>query len=886
MKMKNCRWQMFSWLMIGVLLLTTILPGTIFATATPTANINGSYVRASTNPDKKINARLKEQFKGKKMVTFLVKLGQQVDAKKVAEKTVKKAEQQKQTMAKTELMKRSAVVSSLRATTDETQQNLKKYLSLQQRIGKVKQVESFYIVNALAVTATEDVMKKLATFPEVAKILPNETRQLIAPHSKKTAIVASIETKIAMVEKAITKKAQTSFVEPTSSVEWNVERVHAPEVWDQGIDGTGIVVANIDTGVRWDHPALKEKYRGYNPADPKHPDHEYNWFDAVHGQSAPYDEIGHGTHTMGTMVGSEPDGTNQIGVAPGAKWITVKAFTCWGGTDVDLLKAGEWILAPKDADGNPHPEQAPDIVNNSWGGGPDLDEWYRLVVQNWRAADIFPEFSAGNEGPGNGSIANPANYPESISTGAIDIDDQLAFFSSRGPSPYEESKPEISAPGVDIRSSVPNGGYEDDWSGTSMAGPHVAAVAALLKQAAASLTVDELEQILITAAFPLTDSTYPISPNNGYGYGVVDAKNAMAAVQKGLGKVSGQVSARVKAAQAPSSPSPLRATVSILESRRATPTNPEDGSYSMIHPAGTFTLRAEAYGYRSQDQTVEILRDGNVEANFIMEEIPKGTIHGTVVDRVTQQPIANATLSLLEDAAIVPVKTDAEGGYTIEAYEGSYTLHVAGANYYAQDENITVTGDSDAEVNIALKPFVGYPGEISYDDGTAEDALAFLEAGQGWAVRMSLPAGKKAAMVTGGLFLFHDASFPEPGGTHFQVAVYDASGPDGSPGKKLVGPVNATALRNGEWTEVDLSEFGLVVDGDFYLLFLQSVPYPDTPALALDENSEANDRNWVFYRGMWDPIPAEFMVKGMIRARVSYESTGDDEPESEPVSKK
>jgi subtilisin family serine protease len=881
--MKNHRWQVFSWLMIGVLLLTTILPSTIFATAAPTSNIPGSYVRASTNPDKKINARLKEQFKEKKVVTFLLKLGQQVNAKKVADETIKKAKQQKQTMLKTELMKRSAIVSTLRATTDETQQNLKKYLKLQQKIGKVTQVESFYIVNAVAVTATEDVMKKLATFPEVAKILPNETRQLIAPHSKKSAVVASIDTKVARVEKAITKKAPTSFVAQTSPVEWNVERVHAPEAWDQGIDGTGIVVANIDTGVRWDHPALKEKYRGYHPDDPKHPDHEYNWFDAVHGQSAPYDEVGHGTHTMGTMVGSEPGGANQIGVAPGAKWITVKAFSCWGGTDVDLLKAGEWILAPKDEDGNPHPEQAPDIVNNSWGGGPELDEWYRLVVQNWRAAGIFPEFSAGNEGPGMGSIANPANYPESIATGATDIHDQLAFFSSRGPSPYEEGKPEISAPGVDIRSAVPNGGYEDSWSGTSMAGPHVAAVAALLKQAVSSLTVDELEQILIAAAVPLIDSTYPTSPNDGYGYGLVDAKNVIAAVRQGLGKVSGQVRARVEAVQDASSPHPLRATVSILESRRATPTNPEDGSYSITHPAGTFTLRAEAYGYRSQDQTVEIPRDGNVEANFTMEEIPKGTIHGTVVDRVTQQPIANATLSLLEDAAIVPVKTDAAGRYTIEAYEGSYTLHVTGANYYRQDENITITGNDDAEVNIALKPFVGYPGEISYDDGTAEDAIAFIDAKSGWAVKMSLPEGKKAALVTGGLFLFHDTSFPDPGGTDFQVAVYDASGPEGAPGKKLIGPVNATALRNGEWTEVDLSEFGLVVEGDFYLLFLQSAPFPDTPALALDMNSEANDRNWILDRGMWIQIEKEFEVKGMIRARVHYESTGDDESEAKPV---
>ncbi|PAE31270.1 S8 family serine peptidase, partial [Bacillus sp. 7884-1] len=266
----------------------------------------------------------------------------------------------------------------------------------------------------------------------------------------------------------------------------------------------------------------------------------YNWYDAINGQATPYDDLGHGTHTVGTMVGSEPNGTNQIGVAPGAKWIAVKAFSSAGGTSEDLLKAGEWILAPKDAQGNPHPEKAPDVVNNSWGGASGINEWYRQMVQNWRAADIFPNFSAGNSGPNDGTISAPANYPESFAVGATDINNLLAGFSSRGPGPYGEWKPDISAPGVTIRSSVPGSKYQN-MQGTSMAAPAVAGVVALMKQADASLTVDEMETILITSAIPLTDSTYPTSPNYGYGHGLVNAYSAVSAVVNGIGRVQGQV---------------------------------------------------------------------------------------------------------------------------------------------------------------------------------------------------------------------------------------------------------------------------------------------------------------------------------------------------------
>ncbi|PAV27584.1 peptidase S8, partial [Virgibacillus profundi] len=341
---------------------------------------------------------------------------------------------------------------------------------------------SYYIVNGIAVTATKEVAEKIATFAEVEKILPNETRELFT---------------------TVSKNAKTPQSE-IANVEWNVERVGAPAVWDMGFDGTGTVVASIDTGVQWDHPALKEKYRGYD-AETGEVDHDFNWYDATANQETPYDDQGHGTHVTGTMVGSEPDGENQVGVAPGAKWIAVKAFTAAGGTDADLLDAAEWILAPTDADGNTRVDLAPDVVNNSWGGGPGLDEWYRDVVQNWRAADIFPEFSAGNTtltNPGGpGSIATPANYPESFATGATDANDDLASFSLEGPSPYEgDIKPDISAPGVNIRSSVPGGAYEGGWNGTSMAGPAVSAVVALLIEADASLTVDELEEIIMNTA--------------------------------------------------------------------------------------------------------------------------------------------------------------------------------------------------------------------------------------------------------------------------------------------------------------------------------------------------------------------------------------------------
>jgi bacillopeptidase F len=1166
-KRKNVRW--LSIILAFLMVVPLMFPSQ--ANAVSKDKPSTSAKKAALEGGKsKVSEKLNEQFSKKDKVTFLIKFKEQVDTTEVAKKAAKEAKTQKLSANQTKLMKRSTVVSSLRAKALETQQHTKNYLEKQQKAGKAADIQSFYVVNGMAVTATKEVMEEIAAFPEVEKVLPNETRQLIQP-------VSSVK----LPEKPQQKSSlQVEPKNETSSIEWNIERVGAPAVWNMGIDGAGTVVASIDTGVQWNHPALKEKYRGFDPSNPDTANHEYNWFDAVGGQAAAYDDLGHGTHVTGTMVGSEPSGANQIGVAPGAKWIAVKAFSASGGSDVDLLEAGEWILAPKDAAGNPHPEKAPDVVNNSWGGGPGLDEWYREMVAAWRAAEIFPEFSAGNTtifNPGGpGSVATPANYPESFATGATDINDRLASFSLQGPSPYDETKPEISAPGVNIRSSVPGSAYEGGWNGTSMAGPHVSAVAALLRQADASLTVEELEEILLTSATPLTDAAFPESPNNGYGHGLVNAFTAVSSVVSGLGRIEGTVTkdgedteapaitheapsesykemplnleaqasdnisvtsvllsyqnedgswtqaaaeridgdyksgtytatipgsaltgdqivykwivndfggnevstdnytvpllpgvstgyeedfegnpagwtsygannswevgaptsgpgaaysgekvyatnlagnyansanmtlvmppvdlpegnsylqfkqwhdlernydyghvfvstdmenwtqklrvnstsggwidgevdlseyagqriyvafnvttdgSVVKAGwylddvklmdqplapaqkailgkgsidkapsleakpkvdpakilpmkpteeKAPSKDSeaapmalPMRAQVSVLESGRSVYTNPQDGSYGLTHAAGTYTVMAEAYGFRSATQTVNVEQDGTATANFTLEEIPRGTVSGTVTNEVTGEPVAGATLMLMEDAAIAPVQTNEDGSYEIEAYEGDYTLKVVAPSYYSEEASVTITGGENAEQNIELKPFIGYPGEIGYDDGTAENARAFYDAGNGWAVKMSLAEGNEKAAVTGGLFRFWDTEWPVPGGTDFQVAVYDASGPDGTPGKKLAGPFDATALRNGEWTHVDLSEHGIMVEGDFYMVYIQSHPNPNTPGLGTDEDGEWSGRSYQMVGGAWSQSP-EDEGNYMIRATVNYEVT-------------
>jgi len=370
------------------------------------------------------------------------------------------------------------VYRTLWETAQRTQADLLADLRARQLTGEVTKAQPFFIVNAVAVTGGRNTVEALAARPDVAYLELEPVVQIPEPSEEKGAAAPL-------------------------GVEWNVSKIRADQAWrDFGITGRDIVVANIDTGVDHTHPALVRQYRGTATGS-----HDYNWYDPTgRYPAAPGDNDGHGTHVMGTMVGDDGAG-NQIGVAPGARWIAAKGCASNSCNGSDLLKAAQWILKPCPIGVEPgspscDASKRPNVVNNSWGGGGG-DPWYQASVQAWRAAGIFPAFAAGNSGPGEGTVESPGDYAESFASGATDSGDVIASFSSRGPSSLTpKTKPDVTAPGRNVRSSVPGGGYKT-YSGTSMASPHVAGAVALILEANPSLSIGQVESLLMSTAIDL-----------------------------------------------------------------------------------------------------------------------------------------------------------------------------------------------------------------------------------------------------------------------------------------------------------------------------------------------------------------------------------------------
>jgi serine protease AprX len=380
------------------------------------------------------------------------------------------------------------------------------------------QYQSFWVSNVIWVKGNQTVVQAVAGLPQVAYIAPSPVGGLKLPTQQPAS------------------NAPTG-IDAVEGIEGSLISVGADQVWAMGYLGQGAVVAGADTGVRWTHNALKNHYRGWNGTSA---DHNYNWHDGIPNPNdtcpgnspEPCDDDtllggGHGSHTVGTMVGDD-GGANRIGMAPQAKWIACRNMNHGAGVPVTgYLDCMQFFLAPTKIDGTaPDPSKAPHVINNSWGcvepgcvpePNPPTPGFLRATLQASRAAGIVYVVSAGNEG-NNGvgdcsTLEFPlARYPEAFSVGAIDHrNNTIADFSSRGPvmgdpdypPPNGLLKPNISAPGVTIRSvqRASDSAY-GSLSGTSMSGPHVAGLVALIISANPSLAgnVDRIEQIIEQSA--------------------------------------------------------------------------------------------------------------------------------------------------------------------------------------------------------------------------------------------------------------------------------------------------------------------------------------------------------------------------------------------------
>ncbi|MFD4374338.1 S8 family serine peptidase [Streptomyces sp. NPDC058486] len=620
-------------------LLTGSLPATA-ATVTATA-----AAKTDATPSPKVDSALTSAVRGGGDATFFVVLKDQADlagAKK----------------EKSHAKRATAAYGELRAHARASQRSLNSFLD-KRKVGH----EDYWIANTVKVTGDQQLVNELAKRSDVASIVKERHYRL-----------DDIETSDAKVTKARTASGKTaSAADGDDAPEWGIADINADDVWNQyDTRGEGVVIANIDSGVQYDHPDLVGQYRG-NKRDGSF-SHDYNWYDptgACPDSTVPCDNNGHGTHTMGTMVGAK-----GIGVAPNATWIAAKGCESSQCTDAYLLKAGQWILAPTDHNGqNPRPDLAPNIVNNSWGG--DDNTFYKDIVEAWNSAGIFEAFAAGNDGDGVtcSTTHPPGAQVSSYGVGAYDANGRIASFSGFGPSLVDGSmKPNISAPGVDIQSTWPGSQYNVS-QGTSMATPHVAGAVALLWSAAPSLIgrIDETRALLDQGARDV-DETHcggTAGRNNVWGEGKLDILASIDKAPHTAVTVTGKVTD-----QATGKALPGILVKATTGSAARSVTTASDGSYRLALAPGTYAFTLSGYGYANRTVSgVELATGTPLTQDVALDAVTTHPVTGTVLD-VTGKPLAKASVEVT-GTPVDAVVSGTDGTFTLPAVaEGAYTLTV------------------------------------------------------------------------------------------------------------------------------------------------------------------------------------------------------------------
>jgi subtilisin family serine protease len=503
--------------------------------------------------------------RSKTPLSFLVILDDQVDAQAVL--------QAAQVSVASPHERGAVLYAELTETARRTQAPLRAWLDA----NKIP-YQAFYLVNMLEVYADRNVAELLRRRGEVARLAANPmvngvetSEQANRPQAFRSRLqridpfwtppfsaLGFAQPWLPQLSKQIIQTQEQTPQQTAVDMPYGLTFTNADDVWALGYTGQGIVIASQDTGVEWEHPALKADYRGYATST-QSINHIYNWFDywgidrrpssCAMEPSIPCDDDGHGTHTVGTILGDATGAGNTIlGMAPSAQWIACRNMRGGDGTPASYTACFEFFLAPYPQDGDKfsegRPDLAPNIVNNSWGCPPsegcDANS-LRQVVETIRAAGIMIVSSAGNKGSGCASVQDPtAIYDAVFTVGAHTSSGAIASFSSRGPVTVDGSyrrKPDIAAPGASVRSAgltYQGNAFNDVKSGTSMAAPHVAGAVALLWSAVPALegAIDLTEQVFIKSATPVLsnqcDEGNVSSPNNVYGYGRLDV---LAAVQ-------------------------------------------------------------------------------------------------------------------------------------------------------------------------------------------------------------------------------------------------------------------------------------------------------------------------------------------------------------------
>jgi subtilisin family serine protease len=561
------------------------------------------------------------------------------------------------------------VITELQDKAASTQQGLLADLAAKSAAGLVRGYTPHWLVNGVVVVTTVDGARQLAARPDVDVVEADLVVELIQPlKSQKTA----------SPDKAI-------------GITPGVVAVGARRVWDElGIDGTGALVGILDTGVQGTHSALSGNWRG------NHAPVDECWLDAAQlGDATPIDQHYHGTHVMGTIAGLAANDT--IGVAPGSEWIASNIINSGTGVDFDngVIASLEWMADP---DGDPlTSDDVPDVVQNSWGvnesfsGYVDCDSRWWSAIDACEAAGVVLTWSAGNEGPSGTTLRSPADRATTayncFSVGSTEhtAPYTISSFSSRGPSGCGGTyamKPEISAPGSDIYSAEPGGGYQY-LSGTSMAGPHVAGVVALMRAANPGLDVITIKQVLMDTAVDLGSS----GEDNDYGHGFIDGYTAVLTVMAGFGTVEGTVTdagtGSVIAGAAVLASAPGEVSRSL--------TTDANGFFSSMLPQGDWTLDVSAFGYFGDSAVVTIAEDVVSTQDFALSAAPTAVLSGFVYDD-SSLPVEGATITVL-NTPLAPAVSAADGAYSIAIPTGA-DYDVLAQAYGMGGSQITLTAFS------------------------------------------------------------------------------------------------------------------------------------------------------------------------------------------------